>query len=109
VADAIEELARAKVAVVPLLSGSGTRFKILEAWCAGTPVVSTRLGAEGLDAEAGRDYIAADGPGEFASAVLRLLQNVREQADISACGRAVFEQRYTIDRGWELLDDSGVF
>jgi glycosyltransferase involved in cell wall biosynthesis len=109
VADAIEELARAKVAVVPLLSGSGTRFKILEAWCAGTPVVSTRLGAEGLGAEPGRDYIAADSAGEFASAVLRLLENRREQADLGACGRRLFEQRYTTERGWEMLDESGVF
>jgi glycosyltransferase involved in cell wall biosynthesis len=109
VSDAIEELARAKAAVVPLLSGSGTRFKILEAWCAGTPVVSTRLGAEGLDAEAGRDYIAADSPGEFASAVLRLLENGNEQANLSACGRNLFEQRYTTERGWKMLDESGVF
>jgi glycosyltransferase involved in cell wall biosynthesis len=109
VVDAIDELARAKVAVVPLLSGSGTRLKILEAWCAGTAVVSTRLGAEGLDADAGRDYIAADSPGEFASAVLRLLENSREREGVGACGRAVFERRYTTERGWGMLDDSGVF
>jgi glycosyltransferase involved in cell wall biosynthesis len=48
--DAIAELAAAKVCVVPLLSGSGTRFKILEAWAAGRAVVSTTLGAEGLGA-----------------------------------------------------------
>jgi len=109
VGDAVEELARAKVAVVPLLSGSGTRFKILEAWCARTAVVSTRLGAEGLGAEAGRDYVAADNAGEFAAAVLRLLENSREQANVGACGRAVFERRYTTERGWEMLDESGVF
>ena len=44
----MRELARAKVAVVPVLAGSGTRLKILEAWAAGVPVVSTTLGAEGL-------------------------------------------------------------
>jgi hypothetical protein len=71
--------------------------------------VSTRLGAEGLGAEPGRDYIAADSPGEFASAVLRLLENRREQADLGACGRRLFEQRYTTERGWEMLDESGVF
>ena len=47
VEDAVAEIARSKVAVVPLLSGSGTRFKILEAWAAARPVVSTTLGAEG--------------------------------------------------------------
>ena len=48
VEDAVAELARAEVAIVPLLAGSGTRLKILEAWSAGTPVVSTSIGAEGL-------------------------------------------------------------
>ncbi|MEO8368962.1 MAG: glycosyltransferase, partial [Candidatus Solibacter sp.] len=48
VEDAVCELARSRVAVVPLLTGSGTRLKILEAWAAGLPVVSTTLGAEGL-------------------------------------------------------------
>src|SRR5260370_33902707 len=43
--DAIKELARARVAVVPLLAGSGTRLKILEAWAAGLPVVSTGVRA----------------------------------------------------------------
>src|SRR5207249_5012557 len=48
VENAIRELARARAAVVPLLTGSGTRLKILEAWAAGLPVVSTTVGAEGL-------------------------------------------------------------
>ena len=48
--DAVAELARCRTAVVPLLAGSGTRLKILEAWAAGLPVVSTRIGAEGLGA-----------------------------------------------------------
>jgi glycosyltransferase involved in cell wall biosynthesis len=47
----LAELARVKLAVVPLLAGSGTRLKILEAWAAATPVVSTPLGAEGLGAQ----------------------------------------------------------
>ena len=50
--DAVRELARARVAVVPLLAGSGTRLKILEAWAAGLPVVSTTIGAEGLPVHA---------------------------------------------------------
>ena len=54
VADAVSELARSRVAVVPLLTGSGTRLKILEAWAAGLPVVSTTLGAEGLPVREGR-------------------------------------------------------
>src|SRR6185369_10752547 len=63
--DAIPHLAAAKVAVVPILSGSGTRLKIIEAWAAGTAVVSTRLGAEGLPALDGRNILLADGKENF--------------------------------------------
>ncbi len=48
VEDAVAELAKVQVAIVPLLSGSGTRLKILEAWAAARPVVATSIGAEGL-------------------------------------------------------------
>jgi polysaccharide biosynthesis protein PslH len=60
--DALAELAHSKIAVVPLLSGSGTRVKIIEAWAAGVPVVSTTLGAEGLGAVDGTHVMLADSP-----------------------------------------------
>ena len=68
-----EELARASVAVVPLRYGSGTRVKILESFAHRVPVVSTTLGAEGLDAEDGVHLLLADDPEEFAAATVRLL------------------------------------
>jgi glycosyltransferase involved in cell wall biosynthesis len=109
VEDAIAELARAKVAVVPLLAGSGTRFKILEAWCAGTAVVSTTIGAEGLEAVAGRDLAIADGAGEFAGAVAWLMENQAERESMALRGRGLLERSYTTARGWEMLDQSKVF
>ncbi|MEI9976138.1 MAG: glycosyltransferase family 4 protein [Ignavibacteriota bacterium] len=69
--DAVRELARARVAVVPLLAGSGTRYKILEAWAAGLPVVSTTIGAEGLLTHDGENLLIADGGTAFVSAVSR--------------------------------------
>ena len=60
--DAVLELSRYRAAVAPILSGSGTRLKIIEAWAAGTPVVSTRLGAEGLNASPGSHLLLADDP-----------------------------------------------
>ncbi len=54
-------------AVVPLRVGSGTRIKILEAMAAFTPVVSTKLGAEGLSLTAGEHYLAADSVEEWVS------------------------------------------
>jgi polysaccharide biosynthesis protein PslH len=59
----------AVAAVVPLRSGSGTRIKILEAMAAGVPVVSTRLGAEGIDVEHDIHILLADSGPEIASAV----------------------------------------
>lgn len=61
---------RAHVVVVPVFEGSGTRLKIIEALAYGRPVVSTRLGAEGLPIEKGRHYLEADEPGDFARALI---------------------------------------
>jgi len=63
----------ASVFVVPLRMGGGTRFKVVEAMAAGVPVVSTRLGAEGIPAVDGRDLLLADEPESFARAVVRIL------------------------------------
>lgn len=101
--DAIVELASAQVAVVPLLSGSGTRVKILEAWAAATPVVSTSLGAEGLG-DPGRHLIVADSPRDFAAAVSKLLDSPAERHRIGAAGRQLYEQRYTWQAAWECLN-----
>ena len=62
-------LGRSRAVFVPLLSGSGTRLKILEALAAGCPVVSTRKGAEGLAVTAADGVFLADGPEEFAAAI----------------------------------------
>jgi glycosyltransferase involved in cell wall biosynthesis len=58
--------ARAAATVVPLRVGGGTRLKILESMAAGVPVVSTRLGAEGIDVRDGSDIVLADSPAELA-------------------------------------------
>ena len=85
VPDAREFLASGAAMVVPLLSGGGIRVKILEAMALGVPVVSTRLGASGIDARDGADFLLADGFGQLAEACVGLL-NDRERA--IALGRA---------------------
>ena len=67
--NAVEELAAARVVVVPLLSGSGTRLKIVEAWAAGRAIVSTTLGAEGLPARHEGNILLADTPRSILSPV----------------------------------------
>ena len=102
--DAIAHLAAAKVAVVPLLSGSGTRLKIIEAWAAGTPVVSTTLGAEGLPARDGENILLADDGESFTRAVSRLLESAGDRERIGRAGRVQYEREFTWGAAWAALD-----
>ena len=104
VEDAVRELARARVAVVPLLAGSGTRFKILEAWSAGLAVVSTTIGAEGLPARDGENLLLADGGPAFAAAVTRLLEDATLRRELGHAGRQLVEKELTWDSAWEKLN-----
>lgn len=74
-----------RVLAVPIRAGSGTRLKIMEAFAAGIPVVSTTLGAEGISYEDGRHLIIADEAADFARAMARILEddNLAEKLSIS--------------------------
>jgi glycosyltransferase involved in cell wall biosynthesis len=104
VSDAIDELAASKVVVVPLLAGSGTRVKILEAWAAGRAVVSTRVGAEGLPARHGENLLLADDPARFADSVSSVLASPQLQEKLGGAGRVVFESEFTWHAAWSRLD-----
>lgn len=97
-------MARAAVCVVPLLNGSGTRIKIIEAWLMGKAIVSTRIGAEGLDAVSGEQLLLADEPDEFAAAVVSLLQNNTLRAKLGQTGRALALERYSLTAAARQLD-----
>ncbi len=73
--------------VCPLRSGSGTRFKLLESLACGCPVVSTTIGAEGLNAVDGEHMLLRDDPREFAQAILALLDDPARGAEIGRAGR----------------------
>jgi len=88
-------LAGAAVVVVPLRLGSGTRLKILEAWAMARPVVSTALGAEGLEAVSGRHLLIADDAADFASAVLRVLSDPSLGDALGRAGRGLVIERYS--------------
>jgi glycosyltransferase involved in cell wall biosynthesis len=72
----VDHLRESAVVVVPLRVGSGTRLKIYEAMAAGKAVVSTSVGAEGLDVHHDQDILLADEPDAFARSVTMLLQDV---------------------------------
>jgi glycosyltransferase involved in cell wall biosynthesis len=86
--------ASALAVVAPIRSGSGTRIKILEAMAAGVPVVSTRLGAEGLAVEDGVHLLLADDGPEIALAVTRLASSFETRIQLSRAGRALVCRRY---------------
>jgi glycosyltransferase involved in cell wall biosynthesis len=106
--DAVGELGQAAVAVVPLLSGSGTRLKILEAWAAGTPVVSTAVGAEGLGAAEQLPIEIAGNAGEFSATVLRLLRDPTRRAKLAIHGRRRYEESFTWEAAWKVLSGAGL-
>jgi glycosyltransferase involved in cell wall biosynthesis len=108
VEDAVSELAAAQVVIVPLLAGSGTRFKIIEAWAASRAVVSTRLGAEGLPGVDGQHLLLADEPAEFAEAVSRLLESAGERRRLGQAARALYEQQLTWTAAWSRLEKVGI-
>jgi len=88
VEDVREPLARCSVFVCPILSGSGVRVKLLEAFAAGIPVVSTKVGAEGLAVKDGEFCALADEPAEFAGRVLALLRDPESAAALAERARA---------------------
>lgn len=96
VPDMRDEIARAAVCVVPLRIASGTRLKILEAAAMAKPVVSTRLGAEGLDFVAGEEIILADEPHAFACAVARLLGDAGARRALGQAARRRVEESYSV-------------
>jgi glycosyltransferase involved in cell wall biosynthesis len=90
------EIAKAAVSVVPLRIGSGTRMKILEAAAMGKPIVSTTLGAEGLEFVDGSEIVLADQPQAFADAVAGLLCDAARRRSIGRAARRRVEQQYSM-------------
>ena len=80
------------------------RVKILDAWCWGLPIVSTTVGAEGIDIAPGENILVADEPRAFADALVRVLQDESLASRIASNGRAMVEARYdwrTVYRAWD--------
>lgn len=92
--------AKAKVFVVPLKSGSGTRLKILDAMAMGIPVVSTSIGAEGLEVRSGEQLFLADTPETFASAILKLLKDDELAAAIRRNATNFVRETYSWEKIW---------
>lgn len=97
VEDMSMELCATHVVVVPLRYASGTRIKILEAFVHERAVISTSIGAEGIDAKDGRHLLVRDRVEDIAAACVHLLRNHQVRSSLAARGRELFLERYAPD------------
>jgi glycosyltransferase involved in cell wall biosynthesis len=97
-------LAETAVFVVPLRAGGGMRVKILDTWSWALPIVSTSIGAEGIDIRDGENILIADTPDAFGSAVLRVASDTDLNQQLRDNGRRWVEEKYdwkTIYQAWD--------
>jgi len=85
---------QARVSVVPLLYGAGTKRKLLQSLVAGTPAVTSTIGAEGIDVVHGEDVLIADDPDSFADAIASLIENDDLWLSLSRSGKRKVEQTH---------------
>ena len=87
------------VFINPIRTGAGIQNKILESMALGTPVVTTPVGVEGIEATNGKNILIADNEQEFAQKVILLLQNKKLNREIALNARKLIEEKYT----WEKI------
>ena len=91
-------LERAKAFIVPLFSAGGMRVKIIDGWRWGLPIVSTTIGAEGIQYREGENILIADDPQSFAAAVVQVLQDSTLNQGLRERGRRWVEEKYNWQR-----------
>jgi len=104
VPDVQSVLAETAAFIVPLRAGGGMRVKILDTWCWGLPIISTRIGAEGIAVREGENILLADTADELARAVNRVLGDPALAAQLRHNGREWIEAKYdwrTTYRAWD--------
>ena len=102
--DMSQAYAACAAAIVPLRAGSGMRVKILDAMARGLPVISTRLGAEGIHVSNDENILLADDPKQFAQAAVRLLRDAGLRARIAQNARQLIESEYDWRRRYVEVD-----
>ena len=97
VPDVVPYLSRAGFMVVPLRIGGGSRLKIIEAAANGLPVVSTRIGAEGLEFKPTKDYFASESIEALTTSILEVLTNPKQATEAAQRARQLAEEKYDWD------------
>jgi glycosyltransferase involved in cell wall biosynthesis len=94
VPDAMAFMASKQINVVPLLSGSGIRVKIIEAMSAGKVVITTSIGAEGINFTNGKDLLIADTPQQFVDQLQRCVENPQFCREVGQNALGLIQQQY---------------
>jgi polysaccharide biosynthesis protein PslH len=102
VPDVQEYLRLASVCICPLRSGSGTRLKILEYMASEKAVVSTTIGAEGIDVKNGENIFIADDAINFANALVNMLENPETALKVGKNARLLVSKNYN----WAIISKS---
>lgn len=90
---------KSHLAIVPLLKGSGTRLKIVEAMSYGVPVLSTSIGAEGINYKVDKNILIANAPEEFIKAVSKVIQDQSKLDDLAKQGLKLINKKYS----WKII------
>jgi glycosyltransferase involved in cell wall biosynthesis len=90
---------KSRVFIVPLKSGSGTRLKILDAMAMGIPIVSTNIGAEGLDVDNEKHLLLADTPHSFCDCIFKLLDDPNLSKSLVTGALTCLQEKYC----WEII------
>ena len=94
VVDPMPYLSETAAFIVPLHAGGGMRVKILDAWSWGLPIISTTIGAEGIEIEPEQNILIADTPQTFAQAIIQVLQNSTLAEKLRQNGRQTVLEKY---------------
>ena len=94
VEDALTFISSKQIMVVPLLSGSGMRVKIMEGMALGKIIISTTIGAEGIDYEDGKNILLADTPAEFAEKIRYCLKDINRAEQVGIQANKLIEEKY---------------
>ncbi|HHT9125406.1 MAG TPA: glycosyltransferase [Candidatus Brocadiia bacterium] len=98
-------IGKAAVYIVPLRIGGGTRLKILDAMAMGKAIVSTSIGAEGIDVTHGKNILIADTPEDFSKQVIRVLNDSNLRESLGKEGRKLVEEKYSWDIIGKKMDE----
>lgn len=89
-------IAKSSVVIVPVLIGTGTRNKILQAWAHERPVISTTTGAAGLSYKNGENILIANNPEQFAQSIFTLLTDTKLARELAKAGRKTVLESYSL-------------